>query len=173
MRLSSKTKYEKLEIKKLAQKQKLDSLHEEVTELERRVNEALMDSGDYTAILRQKVNIVQEIQTVKDSLELITKAMNEAEPEHIKSKLADIKKEMSQLNSEVEPLQKKYEEAKKAYLKAEAAFSTAHHKSVDRWQRLSKIKIDLQHRLYAIEPQTEPESGGEAFSAPGRMIARY
>ena len=79
MKLSSKTKYEKLEVKKRAQQEKLNALQEQLTELEQRIKDALVDGGDYTAIMKQKSNIDKEIQTVKESLEFISRAMAEAE----------------------------------------------------------------------------------------------
>ena len=84
MKLSSKTKYEKLEVKKRAQQEKLNALQEQLTELEQRIKDALVDGGDYTAIMKQKSNIDKEIQTVKESLEFISRAMAEAEAEHLR-----------------------------------------------------------------------------------------
>lgn len=165
MKLSSKTKYEKLEVKKRAQQEKLNALQEQLTELEQRIKDALVDGGDYTAIMKQKSNIDKEIQTVKESLEFISRAMAEAEAEHLRIKLAEIKKERSQINSKIEPLQKAYDEAKKAYIKAEAALATARYKAIDEWQRLSKMESELRYRLRSIERQQKPDNNSELLTA--------
>ncbi len=172
MRLSSKTKYEKLEAKKQALNKKLDGLQTQATDLQSQAREALLNDVDPDKLLQQKAAIDLEIQTVRGSLQLTNEAMAESEAEHIKIKLAEIKKETARINSEVEPLQKKYEEAKKAYQKAEAALSTAHYKALDRWQRLSKMGTELKHRLLVIEPQADPETN-EPLTAPAKLVARW
>jgi len=145
-----KTKYEKILELKEKKLQLIESLSTELEDVKAKLTEAIINEQDTGKFISQKNSIENQLQVLKEEINLLLPEIEKSELAHLQQKMNDMEAEKEKLWKDLEPQKIKYEKAKEAFKKVEEEYFALHNLTTRKSEEIAHKQAYIKPRIDSL-----------------------